>query len=110
MNGFLALGSTKIVEHGHDPLPRSRDRVQPITVAHVDDRARRRTDPERIAFGHVRGDPNLESLGEPDPVLRLLDGRQVARRVSLPLVYAPPDALHHCGKDAPGIRVEGESD
>src|SRR5947208_8645959 len=105
-----ALSLMEVVEEGHDPLPGSRHPVQPVTVPHVDRHARRRTDPERISFWQLGRDPNLESPGEPDPVLRLLDGRQVARRISLPLVHPPADALHHPGKDAPGIGVESEAD
>src|SRR5437016_12234277 len=105
-----SLSSMEVVEEGHDPLPGSRQPLQAATVPYVAGHARRRTDAERVMFRHPGGDPNLEALGEPDPVLRLLNGRQVARWGSLPFIHPPADALHHPGKDAPGIGVESEAD
>src|SRR5882762_9392353 len=99
----------EVIECGHHLVPGFGDAVEPVLLPGVDGDARRHPDPQRIPLRQLGNHPHRETLGKLDPVLRLGDCRQVARRRCLSLIHAGADRLDHAGEDPPGIRVEAEA-
>src|SRR5579883_954515 len=100
----------EVIEFGDDLLPEVGHVVEPVVLVRVDSDAGRGADPERIFRRQLGGNPYLEALGEPNPVLRLGDRGQIARGSRLPLIHSPTDCLHHGGEDPPRIGVQSEAD
>ena len=77
-HGALDAGLTGldwVLESGLDLLPGLGHAVEPVLLSGIHSHAGCGTNSQGIVSRQLGGDPDLEALGEPDPILRLGDGR-----------------------------------
>src|SRR5258707_12906272 len=96
----------EVLESSLNLLNRLRHPVEPVIVPGVDCHTSGGADAQRIGRRQLGGDPDLEALGEPDPVLRLPDGGPGAGRRAPSPIPTPANGLHNARNNPSGSGIE----